>query len=450
MTDVETPTEYDSEGARVAVLYNFVGEDEYEVLRKKAREGIAQPPPDPNFKLEDISTLKEEILGLVDALIEAGYDAYPVNVQDNFHQLYAALTQPWPDVVFNLIEWFNDDGGLEDRVAAFYDLMEVPYTGAPPATLSICQRKGLTKQILEANGIPTPRYRILEKEPIPRLSGMRYPVIIKPAMEDASVGITQASVVENRKELVERIRFVLKEYEQPVLIEEYIDGRELGVSVLGTKLPRALPIEEMDFSDLPGQYRKIISFESKWDPMHEAFHKGKLVCPANLPEEIAREAQAIALKAFRVMGCRDYARVDMRLDDKGRLYVLEVNPNPDLTEGVAFMSSAEAAGLDFSDALKIIVDSALERGGYFEEYEDEEEVQGPELPPIPRPPEGMVIPETTPPWPLDVPEMILEEVVAPVSAAAPGTGEPPLPSKYVWRPPLSERPLKERSPSEVV
>jgi D-alanine-D-alanine ligase len=154
---------------------------------------------------------------------------------------------------------------------------------------------------------------------------------------------------------------VLEEYDQPALVEEFIRGRELGVSVLGNEKPQVLPIEEMDFSDLPDKSRAIISFESKWDPLHEEFHRAKLVCPANLPRSVQRRARDVALRAYQVMGCRDYARIDMRLDGRNRLYVLEVNPNPDLTEGVAFMASAQAAGMSFSETLVTIVESALKR-----------------------------------------------------------------------------------------
>jgi len=346
----------------IAVLYNFTGDDEYELLRKQVKEGLVDSPTGNREDLEDISTVKEEIQAIVRALREEGFAVRAVNVRDDFARLLECLTSPRPDIVFNLVEYFNDDALQEDCVAALFDLLRIPYTGSPPMTLAICQRKALTKQILKANGVPTPRYKLVAGKPIPRLSGLRYPLIVKPAWEDASAGVDEQSVVDDREHLESRVLNLFKEFSQPALIEEFIAGRELGVSVLGTRSPTVLPVEEMDFSTLPPEYRGIISFESKWNPMHEVFHKGELVCPARLSRAVQKRVKNLALRTYQAMGCRDYARIDMRLDDHNRLYVLEVNPNPDLTAGVAFMASAEAAGLSFSQTLRRIVEEALARG----------------------------------------------------------------------------------------
>ena len=347
----------------VAVIYNFVGEDEYETLRLKIRNGEVDSPTGDIKDLESIATVREEISAIVGSLRSAGFAARAVNIGDNFDTLFAALTSPRPDVVFNLVEFFNNSARLEDRVAALYDLLKIPYTGSPPMTLAICQRKGLTKLILRGLRIPIPRYILVREEPLPpKPSGLVYPLIVKPAWEDASTGVDEQAVVEDRAQLEQRVHMILAEHRQPALVEEFIPGRELGVSVIGNVNPRVLPIEEVDFSNLPPKYRGILSFESKWDPLHEVFHLGKLVCPAEVAEPIRAKVEEIALRAYRALGCRDYARIDMRLDKNDRLFVLEVNPNPDLTEGVAFMASAEAAGLSFSGTLKMIVEEALRRG----------------------------------------------------------------------------------------
>jgi D-alanine-D-alanine ligase len=351
-----------SKRTSVVVIYNFPGEDEYEALRKKVKEGEVVSPTGDIKDLEDIATVQEEIDALVKALKKEGFEARAVNIEDSFDRLFQSLTSPRPDVVFNLVEFFSNDPLLEDRVAAFYDLLGIPYTGAPPLTLAICQRKALAKQILKAFHIPTPRYKLVKKKPVPKLTGLRYPLIVKPAWEDASAGVTDQAVVEDRPQLEKRVRMILAEYGQPALVEEFIDGRELGVSVIGNKNPRVLPIEEMDFSDLPPDRRAIITFESKWNPLSEVFHMGKLVCPAKLPRSIQQRVKKVALQTYQVLGCRDYARIDMRLDKNDNLFVLEVNPNPDLTEGVAFIASAEAAGISFSEALRMIVEEAIKRG----------------------------------------------------------------------------------------
>jgi D-alanine-D-alanine ligase len=347
----------------VAVLYNFLGVDQYEVLRRQVREGKVTSPTGNIKDLEGISTLREEIEAIVSALRESDFNAWSVNIQDDFGRLLDALTAPRPDVVFNLVEFFNDNPLQEDRVAALYDLLRIPYTGSPPMTIALCQRKGLAKQVLKAFRIPTPRYFVVDKEPVPpKPTRLHYPIIIKPAWEDASAGVDEKSVVEDRAGLEARVHMILTEYRQPALVEDFIDGRELGVSVIGNTPPQVLPIEEMDFSGLPPKHRGIISFESKWDPLSEAFHVGELVCPAKLPRSLRLRVEAIALQTYQALGCRDYARIDMRLDKNKRIFVLEVNPNPDLTQGVAFMASARAAGLSFASALKTIVEEALKRG----------------------------------------------------------------------------------------
>ncbi|OGD28980.1 MAG: hypothetical protein A2Y56_05075 [Candidatus Aminicenantes bacterium RBG_13_63_10] len=345
----------------MAVLYNFVGVDQYEVLRRRVREGSVVSPTGKIEDLEKIATVREEIQAIVHALQEEGFDCRAVNIKDDFNRLLEALASPRPDVVFNLVEFFNDNALLEDRVAGLFDLLDIPYTGSPPLTLALCQRKGLAKQILKASDIPTPRFRLVASEPIPKLSGLRYPLMVKPVWEDASAGVTEQSVVGDRAQLENQVRLVWEKFRQPALIEEYIEGRELGVSILGNKPPRMLPVEEMDFTDLPEERRRIISFESKWDPLHEDFHKGTLVCPAKLSRAVLRRVKAVSLRTYQVMGCRDYSRIDLRLDRQNRLFVLEVNPNPDLTAGVAFMASAAADGLSFSGTLRFIVEQALER-----------------------------------------------------------------------------------------
>jgi D-alanine-D-alanine ligase len=351
-----------SRRASVAVLYNFAGVDEYETLRRQVQNGEVVSPTGDMKSLERIATVREEIEAIVAALGEKGYEARAVNIEDDFSRLLESLTSPRPDVVFNLVEFFNGDARQEDRVAALYDLLRIPYTGSPPMSLAICQRKGVTKQILEALGIPIPKYAMVGEKPIRRrFKGLTYPLIVKPAWEDASQGVDEGAVVDDRKHLVARIEKILTDFAQPALVEEFIEGRELGISVLGNKTPQVLPIEEMDFSGLPDRFRGILSFESKWEPLSEVFHMGELVCPADLPGPVEKRVHDIALRTYQAVGCRDYARIDMRLDKNNRLFVLEVNPNPDLTEGVAFMASSKAAGLSFADTLEIIVEEALTR-----------------------------------------------------------------------------------------
>jgi D-alanine-D-alanine ligase len=341
----------------VAVLYNQIGEEEYERMLRKARR-------DPDLQVDaggDISTAREQISRLVGALKTAGFRAYGINIQDRFEDLYKALTRRRPDVVFNLVEFFNDDPRQEFMVASLYELLRVPYTGASPLTLALCQRKGRAKQMLLARGLRTPKFRVMQKGNFRRRHGLHYPLIVKPVREDASVGIDQASVVESFEQLEQRVVYVWKEFDQGALVEEYIAGRELHVPILGNFPPRALPITEMDFSAVPGERHNILSYAAKWDPRNVVYQNMKVQCPADLPARTAARVRSVALAAYHALDGRDYARVDIRLDKRNRVYVLEVNPNPDLSEQDVFMQSAHKAGLDTTAILRKLVELALRR-----------------------------------------------------------------------------------------
>jgi D-alanine-D-alanine ligase len=266
-----------------------------------------------------------------------------------------------PDVIFNLTEHFRDDAGLESAVAALLELYQIPYTGASSFCLALCRRKGLTKQVLLQNGLATPHFLLLAQPKIRRRHGLRYPLMVKPARQDASSGVEPGSVVQDYEQLVRQLDRVFEEFRGPILVEEFIEGKELHVSVLGNSPPEALPIIEFDFSKLEEEHPSVITYDVKWNPLAPAYHKVHTFCPARIERRVEQLAKAKALAAYSITSCRDYARIDMRLGDDGIPYVLEVNPNPDLTEGVSFMESAEKAGFGFSATLRRIVEFALQR-----------------------------------------------------------------------------------------
>ena len=341
----------------VAVVYNHVGEDEYEKLKAV---DPATLPFKPEYSIH-VSTIEEEYEAIVKGLKREGFRARAVNIREDLRRLEGVLKRRPPDVIFNLIEYFRENPALEGNVAGLFDLYGIPYTGAPPFALGLCQRKGLTKQILLANGVPTPKFRLFRRPTIPRRLGLHYPVIVKPAREDASSGVHKDSVVYDAASLQERVEKTIAEFQQPVMVEEFIEGRELHIGILGNEPPLVLPIVEFDFSDLPADHPTIISFAAKWDPLDEAFHRVHSICPARLSKRVQAAVEDTALRAYRITGCRDYARLDIRLDAKNHVYVLEVNPNPDLTEGVSYMESAEKAGISFSETLRRIVEFAYSR-----------------------------------------------------------------------------------------
>jgi D-alanine-D-alanine ligase len=342
---------------KIAVIYNEANPDFY----------IKQPdfltkdlPFATYFEVENLTPMEEYEL-LANRLKKIGYNAYTLNIKDDIEILISDLKKHKPDVIFNFIELFKDNARLEMNVVGLLELLGIPYTGAPPMSLANCQNKALAKRMLNAIGIKTPKFAIVKKVEGKYAKGLKYPIIVKPAFEDASVGIDNDSIVENIKQLNKRVDYILDNFFQPALIEEFIDGRELNVAVMGGKNPSTLPISEIDFKEMPDYLYNIVSYQAKWDPHNIAYHKTIPVCPAKLPKRVENKAFAIALKAFHAMGCRDYARVDMRLDKHNDLYVLEVNPNPDLTESAGFMRSAEAAGYSYEQTLMKIINFAWSR-----------------------------------------------------------------------------------------
>jgi D-alanine-D-alanine ligase len=350
---------------KVAVVYNEAYPEIYDQYSTEYPKDLDFKP---YFDIEESDPIAE-YESIAKNLRKCGYDAYILNILDSLDIFFEDIEKNKPDVIFNFVEIYKDVAELEMGFAGIIDLLRIPYTGAPPMALGTCQSKYLTKGILSSIGVRIPTFKYFkEKQKIYRHK-LNYPIIVKPSMEDASVGIDVEAVVENYSQLRDRINYIFKEYAQPVLIEEYIEGRELNVAVLGDKNPKVLPISEIDFSKMPKHLHNIVSYQAKWEPLHEAYHKTIPKCPARLPKKIEAEAKEIALKAFKAMGCRDYCRVDMRYSKDKKLYVLEVNPNPDLTEDAGFMRSMRHAGYSYKRSLKTIVDLAAVRSNINKEIQ---------------------------------------------------------------------------------
>ncbi len=342
---------------KVAIIYN---EPNPELYQKKELEKVRDLDFIPYFEVDNLNPMEEYEI-LAEKLRKNGLSVYTLNIIDNLQTLLESLKNNRPDLIFNFIEIYKDNARLEMNIVGLYEILEIPYTGAPPMALTNCQSKVWAKRYLNTLGIRTPRFTVFKKFAKKYNHTLNFPIIVKPAFEDASVGIENDSIVTDEKLLKNRIEYVLHYFNQPVLIEEFIEGRELNVAVMGDKKPRVLPISEITFHNMPDHLYSIVSYQAKWDPAHIAYHKTIPVCPAILPPNIETEAKEIALNAFKAMGCRDYARVDIRLSADNKLYVLEVNPNPDLTEGAGFMRSAEAAGYSYTRALRTIINFAWAR-----------------------------------------------------------------------------------------
>lgn len=268
-----------------------------------------------------------------------------------------------PDVIVNFVESIDGDAEYESHVTGLYELLGIRYTGNYGFCLANCLSKTRTKQILSSHKISTPKFLTLavnEKLEESKLN-MSFPLIVKLAREDASIGISELSVVKDSAELKRQINFLRKNYKQSVIIEEYIEGREINVSILGDKV---LPLSEIRFDGLPENYPKIITYEAKWSPNSIYYKNTVPKCPADVSDKLRIKIEQIAYEAFNALGCRDYARVDIRLSNKNVPYVIEVNPNPDISVDSGFVRSASYAGLNYSDLLKTLVEFALNRKAY--------------------------------------------------------------------------------------
>lgn len=265
-----------------------------------------------------------------------------------------------PDIIFNFVESVEGIASYEFCNAGLYELLLINYTGNIPSCLGNCLNKGRTKNILRAYGIPTPNSIIVKS--IDKISDrnfvLKYPVILKLLNEDASIGISELSVVKNLDELKKQLDFLQSTYKQDVIIEEYIEGRELNVAILGDKI---LPISEISFEGLPDDLPKIVTYEGKWVEESTYFEYTKPQCPAKISAPTKKKVEEIAAQAFDAMNCRDYARVDIRLDKDNNPFVIEVNPNPDISIDSGFARAAAASGLNYTDLLCAIANFALQR-----------------------------------------------------------------------------------------
>lgn len=325
------------------------------------QSGQAKEVATQEVDLSELGVLEEKE-DIAKALQSLGYKTSIFNVDGNISRLVNFLEEEQPDLIFNLCESVENEAIHEMHIAGIYELYGIPYTGSGPLTLGTALNKTRVKEILHFHGLPTPRFQVI-KSPI-RINldeNLTYPLIVKPSREDASIGIDKSSIVNNINELRKRVRYIVEQYDQPALVEEYIDGRELNVAIMGNRKPEVFPISEIDMSTLPKEYPRIITYNAKWMKETEEYEHTKGVCPALLPPELEAEIKGIALQVYQLIGCRDYARVDFRLSKDHRPYILEINPNPDISDEAGFARSARAAGLSFDQFVAKLLECTLER-----------------------------------------------------------------------------------------
>jgi D-alanine-D-alanine ligase len=270
-----------------------------------------------------------------------------------------SLRRESPDLVFNIAESFGGKSALESNVAGLLNLLDLQYTGSSPAGLLLAGDKSLTKKVLLAHGIQTPQAATVFRGALDFAGELTFPVIVKPPQEDASLGISAASVVHGIKELFERIDALQSEYHQPVLVEQFIEGREFYVGVLGNANAEALPVIEMDFSGFPDDKPKIASWEAKWGDDGEGsgaeYAGSRSIFPVGLDADLDERMKAAAIDAFHALRLRDYGRIDMRVSPSGEVFVIEVNPNCYLERESEFARAAKQQGLEYPQLLERLI-----------------------------------------------------------------------------------------------
>ena len=309
---------------------------------------------------------EDPVLGqLENALRASGHDPRRVMVDNTVEPLVRDLTTNRPDLVMNLAESFGGKSALESNVAALLNLLDLRYTGSSPAGLLVAGDKTLSKKVLVFHGIRTPQFATVYRGMVDWAGDVQFPLIVKPPQEDASLGITNKSIVRDVRELLEKIAELQSEYQQPALAEQFVEGREFYVGVLGNANARALPIIELDFSRFPTDRPRIASWAAKWGDEGDAkgaeFEGTESIFPTDLPDELRDNIQKVAVDAFHALRLRDYARVDMRVTDSGEVYVIEVNPNCYLEAKSEFARAAEKDGIAYDALIAQIVELAAAR-----------------------------------------------------------------------------------------
>lgn len=292
-----------------------------------------------------------------------GHRVSILGVHGDVKRLIAGLKRRRPDLVFNLMEMFGDNVFGDIPVTGLLDLLGLRYTGSGPGELYLSQDKGLTKKLLAFEDILYPRFAVFSREAAFETGGnLRMPLFVKPLRSDASLGIGGKSLVHDAVALMEQVTAIRKELNDSALAEEYIEGREFYVGVLGNNQAKALPPIEIDFTGFPDGVPKVMDSKAKWDERSREY-KGTRSVLAQLPDELRARLQKVAVDAYRALRVRDYGRVDLRLTDTGDIYVLEVNASCYLEKSSEFVMAAVAAGLDYPRLMEQIVNLALERYG---------------------------------------------------------------------------------------
>lgn len=331
----------------IAILYNVLEED-------KVQEG----------------QLYKDVELIDKVLTETGYLVGRVHVDKNVQRLVSQLKNNPPNFVFNLCEEVDSDNWGEIYITGILELMQIPYTGSKPFCLALALHKAKIKDILVNHDIPTPKYQVFNNRNDVLHRDLNYPLIVKPLYEDGSFGIEKESVVSNQDALYQQINKQILEFDAPMIVEEYIEGREFNIALLGNRENlRVLPIAELDYSNMPEDYSRICSYKAKWEKDSVEYKGTVPVCPAAITQEIEDRLKKTSVDVYNLIGCNDYARVDIRLSKDNIPYVIDINPNPCISPDSGYVNAAKVAGLEYKDLINEILECCRKRNPKLHEKE---------------------------------------------------------------------------------
>ncbi len=305
-----------------------------------------EPIPEGQANWESSADVMAQVEAIETSLIELGHTTVRIPFTRDLGRFVRETEEAGMSMAFNLCESVDDNPQFVAHPAAVLELLNIRFTGSPAAALMSTTDKHLVKLALRAAGLNTPESLLYSGEDQVNSSHMQFPVILKPQFQDASIGIDQESVISDPSRLIQTLREFYAVY-GPIIAEEYIDGREFNISLIGTDHPEVLPAAEIDFSGYPDNLFKIVGYRAKWEPESIEYQESRRGFPT-LPDKVFAEMAKVSAHCYQLFGLRDYGRVDLRLNQNGKVYVLEINANPCLSPDAGFPAAIQQSGLNYT------------------------------------------------------------------------------------------------------
>lgn len=323
------------------------------------RDGHVPPKTLQGVSDEELFPWKAEF-DVCETLRNLGHEVLPLGVYDDLAPIRAALTEFKPDITFMMLEEFHGVVTYDFAIISYLELMQQPYTGCNPRGLLLSKDKALSKKVLTYHRIPTPRFAVFPiGRKVHRPKRITFPLFVKSIIEDASFGIAQASIVHNDETLAERVKFIHDKTGDDAIAEQYIEGREFYVGVIGNNRLQTFPAWEMDFGSMPDDVAKIATSTVKWNRKYQAKHGITTRAAQDLDHATAERISKVCKRVYRALNLSGYARMDLRMTSAGEIYVIEANANPDIEYGEDFAESAETIGITYETLLQRILNHGL-------------------------------------------------------------------------------------------